>query len=258
MAAEYSKDHTAAFWKQFADKYKAKTGITLDVQVVSWDSIDQQSSTMIQNNNAPDILNLNDYASYAKDGLLYNADEVLPASVQSDLIDSFKTSGTFNGKLYGMPDLSSARALFYNKDLFTKAGIAAPPKTWDEFEADAKKVQALGNGNIGYAMPLGPGGVPGRVLHLGLQQRWRLEDRRQVGHQLGQERRDPDLPEEARHRGQGHPEQPGQDQPHRRCLPAVHLGQGRHDRRVRAAVEPTRQGQEGRLRHRADAEQHRR
>jgi len=156
VAAEYSKDHTAAFWKQFADKYKAKTGITLDVQVVSWDSIDQQSSTMIQNNNAPDLLNLNVYASYAKDKLLYSADEVLAPAIKADVLDAFVKSGTYQGKMYGMPDLSSARALFYNKDLFTKAGIANPPKTWDEFEADAKKIQALGSGNIGYAMPLGP------------------------------------------------------------------------------------------------------
>jgi len=156
VAAEYSKDHTAAFWKQFAEKYKAKTGITLDVQVVSWDSIDQQSSTMIQNNNAPDLLNLNVYASYAKDKLLYSADEVLSPAVKSDVLDAFVKSGTYQGKMYGMPDLSSARALFYNKDLFTKAGITSPPKTWDEFAADAKKIQALGKGNIGYAMPLGP------------------------------------------------------------------------------------------------------
>jgi multiple sugar transport system substrate-binding protein len=156
VAAEYSKDHTAAFWKQFADKYKAKTGITLDVQVVSWDSIDQQSSTMIQNNNPPDILNLNVYASYAKDKLLYSADEVLSPAVKADILDAFVKTGTYQGQMYGMPDLSSARALFYNKDLFTKAGITAPPKTWAEFEADAKKVQALGNGDIGYAEPLGP------------------------------------------------------------------------------------------------------
>src|SRR6187551_19076 len=156
VAAEYSKDNTTAFWKQFAEAYKAKTGNTLDVQVVSWDSIDQQSSTMIQNNNAPDLLNLNVYASYAKDKLLYSADEVLSPAVKSDVLDAFVKSGTYQDKMYGMPDLSSARALFYNKDLFTKAGIAAPPKTWDEFEADAKKVQALGGGNIGYAMPLGP------------------------------------------------------------------------------------------------------
>ncbi|MEO7746736.1 MAG: extracellular solute-binding protein [Actinomycetota bacterium] len=156
VAAEYSKDNTAAFWNKFAETYKAKTGTTLDVQVVSWDVIDQQSSTMIQNNNAPDILNLNVYASYAKDKLLYSADEVLSPEVKTDVLDAFVASGTYQDKMYGMPDLSSARALFYNKTLFSKAGIAAPPTTWDEFEADAKKVQALGGGSIGYAMPLGP------------------------------------------------------------------------------------------------------
>ncbi len=156
VAAQYSADHTKAFWDQFAKTYKQKYGIDLNVQIVSWDDIAQQSTTMVQNNNAPDILNINYYSSYAKDNLLYNADEVLPSSVQSDLLDSFKTSGTFNGKLYGFPDLSSARALFYNKTLFAKAGITKPPTTWDEFETDAKKVTALGNGVVGYAEPLGP------------------------------------------------------------------------------------------------------
>jgi multiple sugar transport system substrate-binding protein len=156
VAAEYSKDHTAAFWSQFATAYKAKTGITLNVQVVSWDDIDQQSSTMIQNNAAPDILNENVYASYAKDGLLYDSDEVLSPSVKSDLLPNFVKSGTYQGKMYGMPDLSSARALFYNKTLFKQAGISAPPTTWDQFEADAKKVKALGKGDIGYVEPLGP------------------------------------------------------------------------------------------------------
>src|SRR6476646_6122228 len=156
VAAEYSKDHTAAFWKQFAEKYKQKTGIDLDVQVVSWATIDQTSSTMLQNNNAPDILNLNAYASYAKDGLLYNGDEVLPAAAKSDILDAFDKSGTYNGKLYGFPDLSSARAFFYNKAIFTKAGIAAPPKTWAELEADAKRISALGDRRISNNKQLGP------------------------------------------------------------------------------------------------------
>jgi multiple sugar transport system substrate-binding protein len=156
VAAQYSLDHTGAFWKQFAEKYKAKTGTTLDVQIISWDDIDQQSSTMIQNNAAPDILNLNVYASYAKDGLLYSADDVLSPSVKSDLLPNFVTSGTYDGKMYGMPDLSSARALFYNKTLFKQAGINAAPTTWAEFAADAKKVSALGGGVAGYAEPLGP------------------------------------------------------------------------------------------------------
>ncbi len=154
VAAEYSKDHTKAFWDSFAKTYKEKTGNTLEVQVVSWDNIDQQSSTMIQNNQAPDILNLNAYASYAKDGLLYNSDEVLSDSAKSDILDTFVKYGTYQDKFYGFPDLSSARALFYNKAIFKQAGIANPPKTWDELEADAKKIAATGN--VGYALPLGP------------------------------------------------------------------------------------------------------
>src|SRR5262249_55264234 len=68
----------------------------------------------------------------------------------------FARGGEYQGKLYGFPILASARAFFYNKDLFAKAGITAPPRTWDEFVEDAKKIQALGGGAIGYALPLGP------------------------------------------------------------------------------------------------------
>ena len=215
VAAEYSKDHTEAFWNEFATAYKAKTGNTLDVQVVSWDDIDQQSSTMVQNNNPPDILNLNVYASYAKDGLLYSSDDVLSPSVKSDLLPAFVKSGTYNGKMYGMPDLSSARAMFYNKDLFSKAGIAAAPKTWAEFEADAKKIQALGNGTIGYAMPLGPEEAQGEfsiwVFNNGGD--WKADGKWTIN--SPGERGDVDVPEEARHGRQGHAEQPGEDQPRR-------------------------------------------
>ncbi|MDN5571920.1 MAG: extracellular solute-binding protein [Propionibacteriaceae bacterium] len=156
VAAEYSATHTKAFWDQFATAYEDKTGIPLEVQIVSWDNIDQTSSTMIQNNQAPDILNLNVYASYAADDLLWSADEVLPDSAKNDILDTFVTYGTYDGKFYGFPDLSSARAFFYNTALFERAGIAAAPTTWDEFRDAAQKITDLGDGSIGYAMPLGP------------------------------------------------------------------------------------------------------
>lgn len=154
VAAEYSASNTKAFWDAFAKTYKEKTGYTLEVQIISWDNLDQQSSTMIQNGQAPDILNLNAYASYAKDGLLYSSDEVLSPEVKSDILDNVVKYGTYEGKFYGFPDLASARALFYNTDLFAKAGIAGAPKTWDELAASAKKLTT--GGNVGYAMPLGP------------------------------------------------------------------------------------------------------
>ena len=37
-----------------------------------------------------------------------------------------------NGELQSMPFNSSTPIMFYNKDLFKKAGLTGPPRTWDE------------------------------------------------------------------------------------------------------------------------------
>nr|WP_296068521.1 ABC transporter substrate-binding protein [uncultured Actinoplanes sp.] len=46
----------------------------------------------------------------------------------------------FGGKRCAMPFLADAYGMYYNKDLFAKAGIAGPPKTLDELTEDAKKL----------------------------------------------------------------------------------------------------------------------
>jgi ABC-type glycerol-3-phosphate transport system substrate-binding protein len=46
----------------------------------------------------------------------------------------------WRGKQYYLPIESGAVALFYNTDLFKAAGIAGPPKTWDEFADYARKL----------------------------------------------------------------------------------------------------------------------
>ena len=161
VIAEYSKDHTKPFWQGLAEQYTKQTGVKVDLRVIDWNSIDQQVSTMIQNNQRPDVLNLNSFSSYAKDGLLYPATDVLSPKTKDDFLEPFLRGGEYQGALYGFPILSSARAFFYNRDLFTKAGVAGPPKTWDEFVQAAQKVQATGA--IGYALPLGPEEEIGRA-----------------------------------------------------------------------------------------------
>src|SRR5262249_37064284 len=156
VIAEYSKDHTRPFWQALADQYTKQTGVKVELQVIDWNSIDQQVSTMIQNNLPPDVLNLNSFSIFAKDGLLYTAAEVLSPKTREDFIEAFARGGEYQGKPYGFPVLASARAFFYNEDLFAKAGIDAPPRTWEEFVQDARKIRALGAGMIGYALPLGP------------------------------------------------------------------------------------------------------
>jgi multiple sugar transport system substrate-binding protein len=156
VIADYSKDHTKPFWQSLAADYTKRTGVKVDLQVIDWNSIDQQVTTMIQNNQPPDVLNLNSFSSYARDGLLYSADEVLSAQTRADFLPSFAQGGEFRGTLYGFPILASARAFFYNKQLLAKAGVTAPPRTWNELVAAATKIRDSGPGLIGYALPLGP------------------------------------------------------------------------------------------------------
>jgi multiple sugar transport system substrate-binding protein len=46
----------------------------------------------------------------------------------------------FDGNRCTAPLLGDAYGLYYNKTAFAQAGIKAPPRTWSEFEADAKKL----------------------------------------------------------------------------------------------------------------------
>ena len=156
VIADYSKDHTRPFWQGLAEQYTRQTGNKVDLRIVDWNSIDQQVTTMIQNNQPPDVLNLNSFSSYARDGLLHAAADVLSQKTRDDFLEPFVRGGEYKGTLYGFPILASARAFFYNRDLFKRANVDAPPRTWSDFVAAARKIHALGGGVIGYALPLGP------------------------------------------------------------------------------------------------------
>ncbi|KUN83492.1 sugar ABC transporter substrate-binding protein [Streptomyces bungoensis] len=46
----------------------------------------------------------------------------------------------FEGNRCAVPLLGDAYGLYYNKTAYRKAGITAPPKTWSQFETDARKL----------------------------------------------------------------------------------------------------------------------
>ncbi len=63
----------------------------------------------------------------------------------NDIIGAVRSYYSTGGNLYSMAFNSSVPILYYNKDLFRKAGLAdKPPATWDEVEAMAKKLVASG------------------------------------------------------------------------------------------------------------------
>ncbi|WP_431278040.1 extracellular solute-binding protein [Leifsonia poae] len=153
MVASYS-DNTKSEWQQIIKDFEAKnSGIKVSLDVQSWNDINDVIKTRVQAGKQPDILNIDAFAGFASDDLLYPAKDIVSKATLDDFQPAFAKNASIDGTQYGLPFIASARALFYNKDIFAKAGVSAPPKTWAELEAAAQKIKD--SGAIGYGMPLG-------------------------------------------------------------------------------------------------------
>lgn len=154
MAAEYTPVTTQAYWQSLIKSFEARypnTHVNLDM--VNWNDITQKVDTLISTNQEPNLLNLNTFAGFAQDGLLYPASTVASPQVMSDFLPSFLQNDTYHGTAYALPMGASDRPLFYNKAIFQKIGVSSPPSTWQQLLTDAEKAKAAGY--IGYGLPLG-------------------------------------------------------------------------------------------------------
>lgn len=158
VAADYgdsAANSSEKYWGKLVEEYEAAhPGVKIQVSVYSWNDVDRKVKELADAGKAPDMAQIGAYADYAEKGLLYRADDLLSIATQAGFASQLAKAGQVNGMQYGMPFAASTRLLFYNKDLFKKAGLT-PPTTWDELAADAAALKADGV-KYPYALPLGP------------------------------------------------------------------------------------------------------
>lgn len=96
---------------------------------------------------APDVAQVEYYAlpQYAIGKHLTNLKSYGASSFKGFYTPGTWSSVNLQGGIYGLPIDSGPMALFYNKSVYDKAGISQPPKTWDEFYQDAKKIRKVGS-----------------------------------------------------------------------------------------------------------------
>ena len=69
--------------------------------------------------------------------------------MKSNFPDVVSTDFMDGGKVYATPLSVDSMELYYNKDMFNAAGITAPPKNWQDFRNDVKKLTIINSsGNI--------------------------------------------------------------------------------------------------------------
>ena len=141
IAAQYGNE-TADWWANFVTEFNAAhEDINLVVDVVSWNDIYTVVNTRIANGEAPDLLNIDVFADYQADGLLLPAEDWCSAETYAKFFPSFLAESVVDDVVWAVPDLASARALYYNKDILDAAGVAVPT-TWEELEAACAAIKA--------------------------------------------------------------------------------------------------------------------
>ncbi|WP_322906945.1 extracellular solute-binding protein [Paenibacillus sp. SGZ-1009] len=133
LVAEYQKDHP---------------NVEIALDTLNTDQQKLKLKTQAASREIPDITMVNPAAQmkpYVDAGLLAPLDDILDKdglrdTYQKGLLDYYSK----DNKVYALPDGNNIEVGFYNKALFAKAGIAAPPTTFDELLADVTKLKAAG------------------------------------------------------------------------------------------------------------------
>lgn len=154
VASEYSSE-TKPLLENLVEQFEQENPmIDVELQVANWDILDGVYTSMISRNQPPDLLNTNVYAHYANDGMLNNLRDIISPELAAKLYPNLVEMDTINGVQYAMPYVATTRNLYYNKELFRRAGIEAPPATWSELEEAASKIKALGGAVEGFGIDL--------------------------------------------------------------------------------------------------------
>jgi raffinose/stachyose/melibiose transport system substrate-binding protein len=142
-----NNDPGKSLWQKLADEYTAAhPNVKANITVLENEAFKTKLTTLLQAGTPPDL-----FQSWGGGGLREQVQAGLVKDITAD-VASWKDTinpgalGMYqvDGKQYGIPFDLGLVGVWYNKDLFTKAGIAAPPTTWDDFLTDVKTLQAKG------------------------------------------------------------------------------------------------------------------
>lgn len=145
---EATKPAFDAMVKGFEEKY---THIKVEQVSYPFNQMKDQLLIMATGGNAPDVAQVSTIwvAALNEASVLEELEGVLDAKHIEDYYPGLLNGSKYNGKIMSAPWAPSPILVYYNKTLMQKAGIAAPPKTWEEMIQQAKSIAALGNDESG-------------------------------------------------------------------------------------------------------------
>ncbi len=131
--------------RMISDYQRANPGVQIKWVDVQMQAIEQKLLAAIAGGVPPDVVNLNVEFTVriAEKGALLDLDAAVPAAERAKYFDGLWAGGRFRGRSYGIPWYIAPPVLFFNSDLFKKAGLDAlnPPESEDEMIEAARLIK---------------------------------------------------------------------------------------------------------------------
>ncbi|GGG55078.1 ABC transporter substrate-binding protein [Paenibacillus radicis (ex Gao et al. 2016)] len=126
---------------RMAEAYEKETGVKVQVETHGGgEDYNALLRAEIAAGSEPEIFNAEGFA--ALEAYYDRATDLSGEPWAKDVIESAAAPAKVDGKLLGMPMNIEGYGIFYNKELFAKAGITELPKTLTELEAVVAKLEA--------------------------------------------------------------------------------------------------------------------
>jgi multiple sugar transport system substrate-binding protein len=159
----WARDAQKTFMGQLVDAYNKSHKAQAKLSIIPSAQFVQKFGTAAASGSAPDVasIDLVFLPYFASQGALEDITDIANSLPYKDsLSPAHRRLATYDGKTYALPFTAEASVLYYNKDLFKKAGLdpEKPPSNYAEILSDAKKLRALGKDTYGFAFAGACGG----------------------------------------------------------------------------------------------------
>jgi multiple sugar transport system substrate-binding protein len=149
------RDATEAFTTPLVEKFNETHDVQIKMTVIPDTQYVTKVSTSAASGELPDLLSVDliYMPDFINSGIMADiTDDVQALEFVDELAPSHVDIAEQEDKNYGVPYWLDVSTLYYNKDLFKKAGLNPdePPKTWDEIESAAKAINGLGGDVSGF------------------------------------------------------------------------------------------------------------
>jgi multiple sugar transport system substrate-binding protein len=139
------------------DKFTKETGIKVNLEVIGWNDLQTRIQTAVTSGQGPDVLNIGNTwaASLQATGAFLPFDDANMKAIggaDKFVKTALDTGGAPGTTITSVPLYGLAYGLYYNKKMFSDAGLT-PPATWEDMVADAKKLTT--GGKYGFALAAG-------------------------------------------------------------------------------------------------------